>query len=160
MIQIQLTLVQEPFGYAFVGVDAAVAEEGPVLAGDFDEFGVQVGDQDLFFVVAGLGEDAAEGVGDEAATPELDAGCGCVVAGAVEFYGGGVAVGGDDFEFDVAVLVAYAVDGADEDSVGDGVGALGCLPGVVLGGCRTLLFRRGASRWRWGRRESRLRGGR
>ena len=36
--------VQEAFGYAFVGVDAAVAEEGPVLAGDFDEFGVEVGD--------------------------------------------------------------------------------------------------------------------
>ena len=45
-----------------------------MLAGDFDEFGVEVGDEDLFFVVAGLGEDAAEGVGDEAAAPELDAG--------------------------------------------------------------------------------------
>ena len=31
-----VVLVQEAFGYAFVGVDAAVAEEGPVLAGDFD----------------------------------------------------------------------------------------------------------------------------
>ncbi len=28
--------IQEAFGYAFVGVDAAVAEEGPVLAGYFD----------------------------------------------------------------------------------------------------------------------------
>ncbi len=44
-----------------------------MLAGDLDEVGVEVGDQDLFFVVAGFGEDAAEGVGDEAATPELDA---------------------------------------------------------------------------------------
>src|SRR6202035_2785950 len=61
-------------------------------------------------------------------------------AGAVEFHGGGVAVGGGDFEFDVAVLVAYTVDGADEDSVGDGVGALGSLPGVVLGGAELLLF--------------------
>ena len=66
--------------------------------------------------------------------------CGRVVAGAVEFYGGGVAVGGGDFEFDVAVLVAYAVDGADEDSVGDGVGALGGLPGVVLGGAELFFF--------------------
>ena len=48
-------LVQEATGDAFVGVDAAVAEEGPVLAGDFDEFGVEVGDEDLFFVVRGLG---------------------------------------------------------------------------------------------------------
>ena len=111
-----------------------------MLAGDFDEFGVEVGDEDLFFVVAGLGEDAAEGVGDEAAAPELDAGVRGVVAGAVEFDGGGVAVGGGDFEFDVAVLVAYAVDGADEDSVGDGVGALGGLPGVVLGGAELFFF--------------------
>ena len=63
-----------------------------------------------------------------------------MVAGAVEFDCGGVAVGGGDFEFDVAVLVAYAVDGADEDSVGDGVGALGGLPGVVLGGAELVLF--------------------
>ena len=45
-----------------------------------------------------------------------------------------------DFEFYVAVLVAYAVDGADEDSVGDGVGALGGLPGFVLGGAELFLF--------------------
>ncbi len=44
-----------------------------MLAGYFDEFGVEVGDEDLFFVVAALGDDAAEGVGDEAASPELDA---------------------------------------------------------------------------------------
>jgi hypothetical protein len=54
-----------------------------VLAGYFDEFGIEVGDEDLFFVVAGFGEDAAEGVGDEAASPELEAGCGRVVAGGV-----------------------------------------------------------------------------
>ena len=65
-------LVDEAFGDAGVGVDAAVAEEGPVLAGDFDEFGVEVGDEDLFFVVGGLGEDAAEGVGDEGATPKFE----------------------------------------------------------------------------------------
>ncbi len=63
-----------------------------------------------------------------------------MVAGAVEFYRGGVAVGGLGFEFGVAVLVAYAVDGADEDSVGDGVGALGDLPGVVLGGAELFFF--------------------
>jgi hypothetical protein len=33
-------LIQEAFGYAFVGFDAAIAQEGPVLASDFDEFGV------------------------------------------------------------------------------------------------------------------------
>ena len=35
-----LVLVEEALGYALVGVYAAVAEEGPVLAGDFDEFWV------------------------------------------------------------------------------------------------------------------------
>src|ERR1700722_11634071 len=134
-------LVDEALGDAFVGVYAAVAQEGPVLAGYFDELGVEVGDEDLFFVVAGLGEDAAEGVGDEAAAPELDAGAGGVVAGAAQCDRGGVAVGGGGFEFDVAVLVAHAVDGADEDSVGDGVGALGGLPGFVLGGAVLFLFR-------------------
>ena len=111
-----------------------------MLAGYFDEFGVEVGDEDLFFVVAGFCKDAAEGVGDEAAAPELDAGLWCVVAGAVEFDGGRVAVGGGDFEFDVAMLVTDAVDGAGEDSVGDGVGALGDLPGVVLGGAELLFL--------------------
>src|SRR6202041_104535 len=38
------------------------------------------------------------------------------------------------------VFVAYSVDGADEDSVGDGVGALGGLPGFVLGGAELFLF--------------------
>ena len=33
----------------------------------------------------------------------------------------------------VAVLVADAVDGSDEDAVGDGVGALDGLPGGILG---------------------------
>ena len=90
--------------------------------------------------MAGLGEDAAEGVGDEAAAPELDAGLRGVVAGAAQFDCGWVAVGGGGFEFDVAVLVADAVDGADEDSVGDGVGALDGLPGVVLGGAELFLL--------------------
>ena len=58
----------------------------------------------------------------------------------MEFDGGGIAVGGYGLEFHVAVLVAYAVDGADEDSVGDGVGALGGLPGVVLGYAELLFF--------------------
>ena len=33
-------LIEEAAGDALIGVDAAVAEEGPVLAGYFDEFGV------------------------------------------------------------------------------------------------------------------------
>lgn len=69
-----LPLVEEALCDAFVGVNAAVAQEGPVLTGDLDQLGIEVGDEDLFLVVAGLGDDAAEGVGDEAASPELEAG--------------------------------------------------------------------------------------
>ena len=36
IISLHATLIQETFRDAFVGVDAAVAEEGPVLAGDLD----------------------------------------------------------------------------------------------------------------------------
>src|SRR5215469_18706646 len=64
-----------------------------------------------------------------------------MVAGAAEFDVGGVAVRDRGAEFDVAVLVAYAVDRADEDSVGDGMGALSGLPGVVLGCSEFLFFR-------------------
>ncbi len=90
--------------------------------------------------MTGLAYDAAEGVGYEAAAPEFEAGCGGVVAGTAELYGGWVAVGGGGLEFDVAVLVAYAVYSADEDTIGDAVGALGGLPGVVLGVAELLLF--------------------
>ena len=53
-----------------------------MLAGGFDEGGVEGGGEDFFAVVGGLGEDAAEGVGDEAAAPEFETGCRRVVAGA------------------------------------------------------------------------------
>src|SRR5258708_5933173 len=116
--------VEEAAGDALVGVDAAIAEEGPVAAGVFEQFEVDLRGEDLFLVVAGLGDDAAEGVGDEAAAPELEAGGGGVVAGSAHFYA---------VVEDVAVLVADAVDGSGEDAVGDGVGALDGLPGGVLG---------------------------
>ena len=66
-------LVQEAARNAAIRIDAAVAQERPVLAGDFYFGHIEVGVEDLFLVVAGLGENAAEGVGDEAATPEFEA---------------------------------------------------------------------------------------
>ena len=89
--------------------------------------GIEVGVEDFFLVMGGLGEDAAEGVGDEAAAPELEAGVGAdgEVAGHADDLVGGrwnaVQLAVDQ---DVAELMADAVDGADEDPVGDGVGAL------------------------------------
>jgi len=99
-----------------------------VLAGGFDFLGVEGGGEDLFAVVGGLGEDAAEGVGDEGASPEVDTGVGerLEVSGlgwiwmgnfadggrdAVEVFGDG-AVGLLGAEEDVAELVADAIDGA------------------------------------------------
>ena len=66
---------------AAVGVDAPVAEEGPVTAGLFDQRGVDLGDENFFGVVRGFGKDAAEGIGEKAAAPELDSlPCGAVAA--------------------------------------------------------------------------------
>lgn len=119
--------VEEAAGDALVGVDAAIAEEGPVAAGIFEEFEVYFGGEDFFLVVAGLGEDAAEGIGDEAAAPEFQARAfGALHGNAIVGY--------------IALLEAYAVDGSDEDSVGDGVGSLHGLPGGVLGFAEFGLF--------------------
>jgi len=90
-----------------VGVDAAVAEEGPVAADFFDAGAVTFDDEDFFGGVAGFGEGDAEGVGDEGVAPEFEA----LVRGTFE---------------------ADAIDGGDEDAVGDGVGALDGLPGIDL----------------------------
>lgn len=112
-----------------------------MLPGHLDQLRVEIGDENLLFVVRCLGQDASEWVGDEAASPKLEAGLRGVVAGPMELHGRGISVGGDDLELDVAVLVAGAVDGADEDPVGDGVGALGGLPGFILGGAELVLLR-------------------
>ena len=128
-----MTLVEITAGDASVGVDAAVTQEGPVAASVFKEFGVDLGDEDLFPVVGGLGDDPAEGVGDEGAAPEFQAGVGRVRAGALHQRA---------VVLDVAVLVADTVNGTDEDAVGDGVGALHGLPGGVLGFAELFLFRR------------------
>ena len=63
----------ETLGDRAVGVDPAVAQEGPVAASFLLELRVAVGDEDLLVVLAGLGDDPAEGVGDERAAPEFDA---------------------------------------------------------------------------------------
>src|SRR5438128_2652806 len=68
--------IEEPLGKGRIGVDAAVAEEGPVAAGLLLELGVAGGDDDLFGIVPGAREDSAEGIGQERAAPELQAAAG------------------------------------------------------------------------------------
>ena len=43
--------IEKPAGDAAVGVDAAVAQEGPVAPGLFERVGIALRDQDLFAVM-------------------------------------------------------------------------------------------------------------
>ena len=101
-----------------VGVDAAVAKEGPVTAGFFALSGIAFNDEDFFFVVRGFGENAAEGIGDERVAPEFEAGVTC-------------------FGF---ALEADPINDRDVNAVGDCVGALDGAPSVELGGAELSFF--------------------
>ena len=136
-------LIQEPAGDAAVSVDAAVAQEWPVLTGNFYFLAVKIGVEDLFAVMGGLSKDAPERVRYERSSPELKAGGGGVVARAFDKH---------TFVLHISMLMPYPVDGADEDAVGNRVGTLDGLPGVVLALAELSLFRSGASRSRWERR--------
>ncbi len=65
--------IKEAPGDAAVRIDAAIPQERPVAACVFEQLRIDFGDEDLFRVVRGLRDDAAEGVGDEGAAPELEA---------------------------------------------------------------------------------------
>jgi hypothetical protein len=99
-----------------IGINPPVPQERPVRAAELDLGQIAVHQHDLFLVDAGALDDLTVGGGDEGLAPELDA---VLVDGA--------AVGTAD------QLVADSVGGADVAAVGDGVGALDGLPGVVLG---------------------------
>src|SRR5580704_12452347 len=131
-----LTSIEQAIGDRRVGVDSAVAEEGPVAADVFEGLQVDVADQDFFAVVRGFGEDSSEGVAEKRCAPEFQS-----------VAGGGLAA-------DVAGFEAYAVDYCYVDSVGDGVGALNGAPGVVLG-CAELGFLGGMPADRCGIEEDR-----
>jgi len=103
-------------GDAGVGVDAAVAKEGPVATDVFQTVEVHAGDQRLFLVGGASGEFDAERIGDERGTPELDAGAA-------------------DGSF-----ATDTIDGADVDTVGNGVGALDRAPSLALLDAGEFLF--------------------
>src|ERR1039458_1775415 len=86
-----------------VGVDSAIAQEGPVAADFLDPGEVAFDDQGFLGAGAGARDYFAKRIGDKRIAPEL--------------------------EF---TLDADAIDGSDEDAVGDGVAALDRLPGVLL----------------------------
>ena len=97
-----------------VRIHAAIAPERPVAAHVLDALQVHLGDQHFFLVVRGLRDDLPEGIGDERSAPELQALARRLIAA------------------NVAGLEADAIGHGDVNSVGDGVGALDGLPGVVL----------------------------
>ena len=98
------SLVEEALGDGCVGVDTAVAEEGPDAAVVFEGLEVDIVVEDGLVVDRGDIDYLSIVVGDEGLTPEL-----------------GFTFGAD------------AVDGADVAAVGDGVTAHHGLPGIVLG---------------------------
>src|ERR1700676_2088675 len=115
------TLFAEPaVGGGLVGVDAAVAEERPVAASVFAFRWVAFHDENFFFVIGGLGDDLAEGIGDEGMAPEFET---------------RVALFGLAFEAD-------AIDDGGGDAVSDSVRALNGFPGVELGGAELRFFAR------------------
>ncbi len=116
--------IEKALGDGRVGVDAAVAQEGPVAARVFKEREIDFAEEDFFRIVRGLGDDAAEGIGQKAAAPELEAGA----LGAIAE--------------DVAILMTDAIDAGHVDAVGDGVRALDGLPCVVLRGAELVLLGR------------------
>src|SRR5262249_33608191 len=108
--------VEPPVQDWCVCVDAAVTGGGPVLLDFFHLFRIAFDDEGLFFCFGCLGDDLAEGIGDEGRSPELDPG----------------------FR---RALVADSIHGGDEDSVCDGVRALDGLPRVELSRSVLFLFR-------------------
>ncbi len=102
---------REAAGEIRVGVDPAVAQEGPAAARLLALAQIAVRQEERGGVARCALDDAAEGVGDERLSVEADARVGTGQA-----------------------LLADAVDRGDEDPVRDRVGALDGLPGVVLDG--------------------------
>src|ERR1700704_2710606 len=64
--------IQQSAGDGSVGVDAAIAKEGPVAADVFQVVQVHFAEQNHFFVVRRFGYHAAKGIAKEGASPELE----------------------------------------------------------------------------------------
>src|SRR6185312_14058171 len=83
-----------------VGIDAPVAQEGPVLPRLLDQIEIARGGHRFFLPLAATRQNLSRGIGDETVAPELDA-----IGGESLARGVGVALGAD------------AVGRGDEDAV-------------------------------------------
>src|SRR6202042_3356661 len=107
-------MIQETGRNRRVSFNAPVTQKGPIAARILDGLQIDFLDQDGFAVMRRLGQNAAKGVSDKRAAPELEPDAGDAVAAYV------------------SIFVADAVDGSDIDTVGDRMGALNGLPRVIL----------------------------
>src|SRR5262249_59203319 len=92
-----------------VGVDAPVAQERPVAPHVLETFQVERSDENRFRIGRCLGEDHAEGIGEERMSPELETGT-----------------------LAVELLESDAVHRGDVAAVGDRMAALDGAPGLEL----------------------------
>src|ERR1700722_10761463 len=117
-------MVQKTGGNRRVSFNAPVTQKGPIAARILDGVEVDFLDQDGFAVMRRLGQNAAEGVSDKRAAPELEPDA----RGAVATY--------------ISIFMADTVDGGDIDAIGDCMGPLNGLPRVILRRSKGLLLRR------------------
>src|SRR6266852_3208074 len=78
--------IDQPAGDLGVAVDAAVAQEGPVAADVFQGVQVDFAYQNFFLVLRGFGDDFAEGVAEERASPKFQAVPGSGIAAHVTVF--------------------------------------------------------------------------
>ena len=103
-------LINQPFGQIAVGIDAPVAQEGPVRPGEVDFSQIDGHDQNFFLIDGGPGENFAGGAGHKTLPPEFES---------------GTADAGNN-------LMADPIHGRNETAVGHGMGTLNGFPGAVL----------------------------
>jgi hypothetical protein len=72
LIDLVSPAIEQTIGDRGVGVDSAVAEEGPVAADVLEGLQVDVADQNFFAVVRGFDEDSAEGIAEEGCAPKFE----------------------------------------------------------------------------------------
>ena len=94
---------QETLVETLVGVHPAIPKERPVLAGDADFIEIQMGADGFRSIRGSLGEDLTKRIAGKGGAPEIQ-----------------------------IIFPTRAVDGEDEDAVGDGVAPLHGLPGAAL----------------------------
>src|SRR5713226_6935762 len=103
--------VNHAAGDGSVGVDAAIAQEGPIAANLFQVAQVNFAEQDFFFVMRCVCQHSPERIAEERSSPELESLAWCRIAA------------------DVARLESDAVHNTDVHPVGNSMRALNGAPG-------------------------------